>query len=84
MVTETVVLDKEDGSWRSVVNTQGTIIIAGMTGAIRLRFGISSTSEGMILEEEDTITATETVYIQPMPKTTKRQYGFITVYVHKG
>ncbi len=84
MVTETIVLDRDDGSWRSVVNTSGTIIIAGMTGSIRLRFGIASSSAGMLLNEEDTITANETFYIQPVPKTTKRQYGYTEVYVHKG
>jgi len=84
MVTETVVLDRSDNEWISVVNTAGTIIIAGMTGSIRLRFGIDSSSAGMLLDEEDTITAHETFYIQPVPKTSKRQYGYTEVCVHKG
>ena len=83
MVTETVVLDRDDGSWRSVVNTTGTIVISGMTAPIRIRMGINSTSEGWLLEVNDVLTAQETIYIQPTKKGL-RGSGITTVYVNKG
>lgn len=82
MVTETIVLDRLDGSWRSITNTGTYMVLAGMTGNIRLRYGISSTSEGMLLTPDDVITADETVYVQPTrQKLNKSQ--FITLYASK-
>ena len=82
MVTETIVLDRMDGSWRSVVNTGSYLVLAGMTGKIRLRYGISSTSEGMLIDVDDVIIADETVYIQPINQKIKGGQ-YITVYVTK-
>lgn len=66
MLTETITLDNKDNSWRSIVNTTTSITIADMTGPIRVRFGISSASDGIPMESGDILTAEETIYLQPI------------------
>lgn len=83
MVTETVVLDRADDTWRSIVNTGNFIVLVGMTGPIRVRFGITSTSEGILLEPGSSLQAAETVYVQPT-KQGLRNSQYITLYVNKG
>lgn len=83
MITETVVLDRTDNSWRSVVLTGTHMTIAGMTRPIRIRFGISSVSEGMLLQPEDVLKVEETVYIQPVPNRQAGTQLHTTLYVHK-
>jgi len=83
MVTSTIVLDRNDNSWRSVVNTGDFMVLAGHTGPFRLRFGISSTSEGMIVKKGESIKAEETVYIQPVNLNNAKS-RYTTIYVHKG
>jgi len=83
VVTHTVVLDRTDGAWRSLVNTGAYMLLAGQTGPFRLRFGITSVSEGFVINPGESLKVEETVYVKPVPETNdKRQ--FITLYVHKG
>jgi len=83
MVTSTIVLDRAGNSWRSVVNTGAFMVLAGHTGPFRLRFGIGSTSEGMIVLVGASMKVEETVYIRPVNPTNDVKQ-FTTVYVHKG
>ena len=83
MVTETVVLDRDDDTWRSIVCTGNFLVIAGMTGSIRVRFGITSTSEGILLEPGSSLQAAETIYVQPTKQSLKKS-RYITIYVNKG
>ena len=82
MITETIVLDRGDDSWRSIVNTTGMMTLAGGTGPIRFRFGITSTSEGILLAPGDTLATEETIYIQPT-KQALRENKFVTLYVNR-
>ena len=83
MITSTIILDRADDSWRSIVNTGEFMVLAGQTSSFRLRFGISSDSEGMIINPGESLRVEETVYVRPILRTNdKRQY--ITLYAHKG
>jgi len=66
MVTETIVLDHEDGTWRSITNTTNGLTIADISHPIKVRFGISSTSDGIPLAPGDVLVAEETVYVQQL------------------
>ena len=83
MVTETVVLDRADNSWRSIVNTGDYMVLAGHNGPFRLRFGVNSTSEGMIVEKGESLKVEETVYVRPVTIVNDRRQ-YTTLYVHKG
>lgn len=64
-VTETIILDRTDGSWRSIVLTGDYTQIAHMVGNVKVRLGISSDSEGILLEPGDIFQAAETIYVKP-------------------
>jgi len=83
MVTETVVLDNLDDTWRSIVNTGDYFVLAGHTGPFRLRFGINSVSEGMVVNVGESMKVEETVFIQPAHVAENRQKRYVTVYAHK-
>lgn len=91
MITETIVLDNNDNSWRSIVNTGTSITIAAMSHPIRVRFGISSVSDGIPLDVNDVLTAEETIYVQPVnvkssiqTRSGKKYGNTVTIYVNKG
>lgn len=80
MTTYTIILDRTDGVWRSIVNTGDYMVLAGHTDDFRLRFGINSDSEGMIVKKGNSVKVEETVFVKPV-KRNKGQYT--TLYVHK-
>jgi len=84
VITETVVLDSNDpDTWRSIVLTGTRMTIAGMTNPIRVRFGITSVSEGMLLQVDDVMEVEETIYVQPIPNKRTNKNVKTSLYVHK-
>lgn len=81
MITETIVLDRFDNTWRSIILTGDYIVIADTSDDIKIRFGISSTSDGIEITPRDVLRAEETVYIKPSKRSTKR--GSVKVYINK-
>lgn len=66
MVTESIIIDRAEG-WRSLTMTGTVIHIASVIdNRVRVRLGISSTSEGFILNVGDTMSANETIYVKAL------------------
>lgn len=63
MVTEDIALTHSEG-WRAIVLTGSNMSISIIRGnPARFRFGISSTSEGILLCNNDLLVVAETVYV---------------------
>ena len=65
LFTEDIIITEQDG-WTAIVLT-GTVIYITEIRQNRLmyRFGISSLSNGAILENGESITIAETIYVKP-------------------
>lgn len=82
MVTYTIPLDRTDDTWRSITNTGEYMVLAGHTGAFRLRFGITSSSEGFLVHPGESVKVTETVFVKPELRPTLTS-NYTVVYAHK-
>lgn len=66
MTTENIAVDITDG-WRSIICTGTVVHITSVTnGKIRVRLGMMSTSDGFVMDNGDTMSANETIYVKAL------------------
>ena len=76
MITYDLVIQHEEG-WQAVVNTGDKVTVQVSSGPIavgeilRVRFGVTSTSKGFIMEVGDIVTAAENIYVKSIFPTKK-------------
>jgi hypothetical protein len=76
MITYDLVIQHEEG-WQAVVNTGDKVTVQVSSGPtavgeiLRVRFGVTSTSKGFIMEVGDIVTAAENIYVKSIFPTKK-------------